>query len=103
MARTKTHSGTFNEDMLDDGVINTPDVSPEDLPVQPEPTMLESYEIRLERLRAEIQFGLDDYEAGRVLTVSSAQELYDSIMSDGNDRDEPEGAEETEIHRAGRA
>lgn len=104
MARAKTDPGPFNDDMLDDGILRpvTPSGAPE--LVEPESFMLDSYEVRMERLRAEIQLGLDDYEAGRVLTFSSAAELYESIMSDiGNLWDEPENTEETEIHRTGGA
>lgn len=104
MARAKTDPGPFNDDMLDDGILRP--VTPSGAPalVEPGSIMLESYDVRLERLRAEIQLGLDDYEAGRVLTFSTADELYEAIMSDGgNGWDEPENTEETEIHRTGGA
>ncbi|MBB4064537.1 hypothetical protein [Gellertiella hungarica] len=91
MARARPGPGPFNDDLLDDGVIRPRAPAPEDAPVQADTPMLESYEVRLERLRAEIQLGLDDYEAGRCKVYSSAAELYADIMSMAEDEDASEG------------
>lgn len=91
MARAKTRPGTFNDDLLDDGLVRP--AMPDDMPplAEPESIMLESYEVRLEKLRAEIQLGLDDFEAGRGKVYHSAAELYADIMSMAEDDEEETG------------
>lgn len=91
MARAKTDPGPFNDDMLDDGILRP--VTPSGAPalVEPGSIVLESYDVRLERLRAEIQLGLDDYEAGRGRVYHSAAELCADIMSLAGDDTEEGG------------
>ncbi len=88
MARATSRPGTYNDDLLDDGVIVPKGETSAEQPVQDESYMLETYEVRLERLRAEIQLGIDDYKAGRGKVYESAAELYADIMSMAEDDEE---------------
>ena len=45
----------------------------------------EERQAKLNRLRAEIQVGLDDIEAGRYTEINSSEELHDFVSAIGNE------------------
>ena len=89
MAHPKGRSEHFNRDLLDDGILR-PHAA---VTAPPAVTEDEDGEARrkaaLERLRAEIQIGLDQEAAGLGKFYDSAEELLKDIMSD----DDEEAAE----------
>lgn len=80
MAQIKSTSERFNRDLLDDGVLG-PEGTPPAAISSSDDFDTDDREARLARLRSEIQLGIDDYEAGRFFEFSTAEELFNHIIS----------------------
>lgn len=91
MANPKGRTDAFNRDLLDDGVLRPVPASPAP---SAEPAEAAAHDAALARLRAEIQIGLDDYAAGRFYEVTSAEDLFNRIMSDEDDDAADEAAQD---------
>lgn len=87
MAQIKSKSEQFNRDLLDDGVLGHADAAPTDV-FHTDEFETDSHETRLARLRAEIQLGIDDEEAGRGTVYATAEDLFNAIIARGFEEDD---------------
>ncbi len=94
MVHPKGRSEHFNRDLLDDGILRPHAAAAAPAPVTADEDAGARRKAALERLRAEIQIGLDQYEAGLFYEITSKEELYNLIMSDDDDVEADEAAQD---------